>query len=94
MIELTGIPVLETERLVLRAPKAADAEGYVRFMHLLSPILADEVGDADAYESIADAVAVGDADAAKNLSHALLSRGTEAMTALMEALGREQEETP
>ena len=34
------------------------------------------------------------ADAAKDLSHALLSRGTGAMTALMDALGREQEETP
>ena len=32
MIELAGIPVLETERLVLRGPKAADAEGYVAFM--------------------------------------------------------------
>ena len=32
MIALTGIPVIETERLVLRAPRAEDAEGYVRFM--------------------------------------------------------------
>lgn len=32
MIELSGIPVLETERLVLRGPKPADARGYVRFM--------------------------------------------------------------
>ena len=32
MIDLTGIPVLETERLILRGPKAADTEGYVRFM--------------------------------------------------------------
>lgn len=32
IVELTGIPVLETERLVLRAPKAVDAEGYVAFM--------------------------------------------------------------
>lgn len=32
MIELTGIPVLETERLILRGPKPADTEGYVHFM--------------------------------------------------------------
>lgn len=32
MIELAGIPVLETERLVLRGPRAADAYGYVAFM--------------------------------------------------------------
>ena len=32
MIELTGAPVLETERLILRGPKAADAEGYIAFM--------------------------------------------------------------
>ena len=32
MIELSGIPVLETERLVLRGPKAADADDYVSFM--------------------------------------------------------------
>lgn len=83
-----------SDNLAYRLAYNSLREGYVRFMHLLSPILADEVGDAAAYEAIADAVAVGDADAAKDLSHALLSRGTGAMTALMDALGREKEETP
>ena len=31
MIELTGIPVLETERLVLRGPKPHDQDGYLAF---------------------------------------------------------------
>ena len=31
-VELTGIPVLETERLILRGPKPSDQEGYLRFM--------------------------------------------------------------
>ncbi|MEO0623349.1 MAG: GNAT family N-acetyltransferase [Pseudomonadota bacterium] len=32
MIALTGIPVLETERLLLRAPQPQDGPGYVAFM--------------------------------------------------------------
>ena len=83
-----------SDNLAYRLAYNSLREGYVRFMHLLSPILADEVGDADAYEAIADAVAVGDAEPAKSLSHALLSRGTGAMIALMDTLGREQEMTP
>ncbi len=31
MITLTGTPILETERLTLRAPKAADTGAYMRF---------------------------------------------------------------
>lgn len=31
-IRLHGIPILETDRLVLRGPKAADTDGYVDFM--------------------------------------------------------------
>lgn len=31
MITLTGIPVLETERLILRGPVAADAEAFVAY---------------------------------------------------------------
>ena len=83
-----------SDNLAYRLAYNSLREGYVRFMHLLSPVLADEVGDLDAYRAIVDAVAAGRADEARDLTHSLLSRGTVAMTSLMDAVGRDQEDSP
>lgn len=66
-------------------------EGYLRFMHLLAPVLADEVSDIHAYVAITEAVADGRAEVAERRARELLSQGTVAMTSLLEALARSQE---
>ncbi len=66
-------------------------DGYVRFMHLLAPVLADEVGDTAAYLAITEAVAEGRAADAEAGARALVGRGTEQMTTLLLALERSEE---
>jgi GntR family transcriptional repressor for pyruvate dehydrogenase complex len=83
-----------SDNLAYRLAYNSLREGYERFMHLLSAVLADEVGDAEAYEAITDAVDRGDAESARRLAHALLSRGTTHMAALMDALAQTQENEP
>ncbi|MCO4771075.1 MAG: FadR family transcriptional regulator [Deltaproteobacteria bacterium] len=93
-LEFWATLVDASDNLAYRLAYNSLREGYVRFMHLLSPVLADEVGDVDAYQSIADAVAAGESEAAYDQAKALLARGTGTMTALMDAVGRQQTETP
>lgn len=66
-------------------------EGYLQFMHLLAPVLADEVGDLPAYTAISAAVVGGRAADAEAGARALLGRGTVGITALLEALQPGQE---
>ncbi len=47
-------------------------EGYRQFMHLLSPVLAAEVGDLSRYWSITAAVAAGESAEAEAGAKALL----------------------
>ena len=57
MIELTGIPVLETERLILRGPKPADTDGYVQFMMTKrAQYVGGNVPESDAWRAFAKEV--------------------------------------
>jgi len=89
-LDFWGALVDGSDNLAYRLAYNSLREGYLRFMHLLSPVLAGEVSDVPAYEAIARAVGRGDEDVAESLSRELLSRGTETMSALMESLEREE----
>lgn len=90
-LEWWGALVDGSDNLAYRLAFNSLREGYVRFMHLLAPVLADEVGDIGAYRAITDAVAEGRQADAEAGARALLAQGTESMTTLLEALEQSQE---
>ena len=67
-------------------------ETYERIRGALLIVMADEVQDFEAYESIAKAVARGDDVAAKHVAAALLEHGTHRVMGLIAALETERQE--
>ncbi len=89
-LEWWGALVDGSDNLAYRLAFNSLREGYTQFMHLLSPVLADEVGDLARYRSITAAVAAGRSADAEAGARALMGRGTVAMTALLQALDDNQ----
>lgn len=62
--------------------------GYERSKELFTRVLADELGDADAYAELADAVSRRDAARAESLARELIGRGARALLSALEQAGR------